>query len=173
MEPSGFALWVSRTHQMGKFVPMIDWQVFQIRAVLGMECWLAAMRQSGLSPWSRQQMRRNNLTVRPAEDEMTFRGQEVFSPASIDTSSSQMNTEPFCFFHTITSICFIDERTYLLQLDKIIDEARRPNGSTPDILLSPLKSSLVLHTWINCNQKTKFEELHVLPCIWWLYWEFC
>lgn len=37
-------------HKMGKFVPMIDWQVFQIRAVLGEECWLAVMRQSGLSP---------------------------------------------------------------------------------------------------------------------------
>ena len=66
---------------------------------------------------------------------MTFRGQEV-PLASTNTSSSQMHTEPFCLYRTITAIYFIDEHTYLLQLDKIIDEAWRSNGSALDILLS-------------------------------------
>lgn len=87
LTPSVCALWVSSIHQMGKFVPMIDWQVFQIRAVSGIECWLAVMRQSGLSPWSRQKMLWHNLVAGPTEDEKSFRGQKVWS--FIDTSTGQ------------------------------------------------------------------------------------
>lgn len=93
LKQSGCALWVSSIHQMGKFVPMIDWQVFQIRAVLGMECWLAVMRQSGLSPWSRQKMLWHNLAAGLTEDEKSFRGRKVRSFYWHKQQSAQMNTE--------------------------------------------------------------------------------
>lgn len=91
LKQSGCALWVSSIHQMGKFVPMIDWQAFQIRAVLGMECWLAVMRQSGLSPWSRQKMLWHNLAAGLTEDEKSFTGQKVYSFYWHEQQSAQMN----------------------------------------------------------------------------------
>lgn len=95
LKPSGCTLWVSSIHQMIKFVPMIDWQVFQIRAVLGMECWLAVMRQSGFSPWSRQKILWHNLAAGLTEDEKSFRGQKVCPFYWHEQESAQMNVKSF------------------------------------------------------------------------------
>lgn len=78
-KPSGCSLWVFNIHPMGKFAPMIDWKVFQIRAALGMKCWLAVMRQSGFSPWSRQKMLWHNLAAGLTEDRKSVWGQKVDS----------------------------------------------------------------------------------------------
>lgn len=103
LKPSGCTLWVSSIHQMGKFVPMIDWQVFQIRAVLGTECWLAVMRQSGLLPWSRQRMLWHNLAAGLTGDEKSFRGQKVGPCYWHKQQSAQMSTESFFCCHTLSS----------------------------------------------------------------------
>lgn len=151
LKPSGCTLWVSSIHQMGKFVPMIDWQVFQIRAVLGTECWLAVMRQSGLLPWSRQRMLWHNLAAGLTGDEKRFRGQKVGPCYWHKQQSAQMSMESFSAVITlrITFINFIKDRSYLFQFAKTIDEAFRRAGFTPDTLLSSLKSLLVLQMWIN------------------------
>lgn len=57
---------------MGNFGPMIDWQVFQMRAVFGKLRWLAVMRQSGLSLRSKEESLWHNLVVGLTENEERF-----------------------------------------------------------------------------------------------------
>lgn len=128
LKPSGCTLWVSSIHQMGKFVPMIDWQVFQIRAVLGMECWLAVMRQSELSPWSRQKMLWHNLAAGLTEDEKSFRGQKVCSIYWHEQQSAQINMEIFSVAVILSWTLFRNIRWFR----KTIGEAFRSSGFTPD-----------------------------------------
>ncbi len=97
-------------HPMGKFASMIDWQVFQIRAALGMKCWLAVMRQSGFSPWSRQRTLWNNLAAGLTEVGESFRGQKVGSFYWYE-QQHKWTWELVCCNHTssllTTSLCII------------------------------------------------------------------
>lgn len=152
---------------MGKFVPMIDWQVFQIRAALGMKCWLAVMRQSGLSPWSRQKMLRHNLAAGLTEGEKSASEAKRFAFFN-DTNSSAWGGG-FLLLNYFQWLYFKPCKCGSTQATK--EEAFRWSGFTPDTLLFSFKCLIILQLWINRIKRhiLKSEGLRLSPNTGWFY----
>lgn len=119
LKPSGCIPW-GLQHQLHGRVWAYDWLATisdkGLYLALGMKCWLAMMRQSGLSPWSRQKIFWHNLAFRLTEDAKSFRGQKVCSFYWQGQQSAQIIREAFfcCRYSPrINFINFIKKYSYI------------------------------------------------------------